>query len=940
MTSRWITPRPVVFYPWENHLTKDLVLHDLIMDMKPRVISHLKSALRLSQNSTTIEQIIREVEKKSLEYLTGWTGDYRLREDRMRKAIEMFGRKYWMDNINTTDGTSIKYYKLFPNVSQILEKVSKVGASKDCYILSLINPAKPHLELVDCIVPLLKYFVCEDIQEKKFPPLEVHDVIQLSSSTKCKPGGEYVSTLFLCDGYEDCSDGSDEKNCSCFVNGNIVSDSKYCTENCTLSKNCSCSSLYYNSDMKGCSSYQHNSEEVMIRPMLTFLCRNSSEHIDILLVNDFVIDCPFGDDEKELLNMSIYYENKCSYQNRIECYPGHTKCYDKEQRCVYLLQTYTNKLFPCRNGKHLQGCYDFQCQTMYKCINSYCIPYKYVCNGQWDCWNGEDEVLCKAYTCKKMYKCRKTSICIHTKNICDGISDCFLKDDEKLCDVQHCVPHCSCLNYGIICKRMNILQLEMFERQLQNFIFIHLSKIKALLNYVNSLKSTKILISIKNNMMEPFTCRLDGRNISLQLLDLSMNKIAFVAKYHFICMPLLSSIDLKLNMISVIKQGVFNSLLEINVIDLTKNNIKCVFRCSFCGLTKLRILKIAKNQIHFIDQNSFIGTRISLILTSVFQICCINEESSTICTAKAPWSGICVTLVSNKGMKIVTLIVTVFMLIITLSQIIKYAYMLHTVKVLKHFEVMNLTHVCFCSYISIIFYNDTLYGASYAEIDLIWRSSLACYLASILHLFTIYLVPVFHLLKSYTRYSAVKYPFKKSDKTSLIACFLFLFIILVAILVMFFRQYVENLTFLSSPICLLIGNAGKSQVENILTACVSGYLLISICIEIMMSLSLIQVLNNSEKIVKKSRKKYQTVIANVFIRTVIYSASWLPVATYFCVSIIFVQLSRNTLLLYSVTLVVMPVNFMVSLIQSEYSELKKLVQSAVGILMKESWSNK
>ena len=84
------------------------------------------------------------------------------------------------------------------------------------------------------------------------------------------------------------------------------------------------------------------------------------------------------------------------------------ECYSITDICVYKLNKYRN-IIPCRNGAQIQNCEKFECNVMYKCINSYCIPWSNVCDGKWDCPEGTDEVnVCgSTLTCRNMFKCRE-----------------------------------------------------------------------------------------------------------------------------------------------------------------------------------------------------------------------------------------------------------------------------------------------------------------------------------------------------------------------------------------------------------------------------------------------------------------------------------------------------------------------------------------------------
>ncbi len=92
----------------------------------------------------------------------------------------------------------------------------------------------------------------------------------------------------------------------------------------------------------------------------------------------------------------------------------------------------------------------------FKCPGFYCLPWRFVCNGQWECPGGMEERNCQRTACPGMFKCKNTSICISTQSLCDFLSDCHLNDDENFCPIgkvsQKCPSNCSCSHFTSFCK--------------------------------------------------------------------------------------------------------------------------------------------------------------------------------------------------------------------------------------------------------------------------------------------------------------------------------------------------------------------------------------------------------------------------------------------------------------------------------------------------------
>ncbi len=105
----------------------------------------------------------------------------------------------------------------------------------------------------------------------------------------------------------------------------------------------------------------------------------------------------------------------------------------------------------CRNGAHLQYCTLFQCSASFKCPDSYCIPFKRVCDGTSDCQDAEDELSCEHHACQGIFKCTNPTFCISHLSVCDGIKDCLHGDNEENCERFQCLEGCDCLNKAIFC---------------------------------------------------------------------------------------------------------------------------------------------------------------------------------------------------------------------------------------------------------------------------------------------------------------------------------------------------------------------------------------------------------------------------------------------------------------------------------------------------------
>ena len=470
------------------------------------------------------------------------------------------------------------YIKLWLNDPR--EDTFYVAESKTerCVTKSFLEPEPPMMIMSDIESAQANYLLCER-------DLSLSDTSCLDNQYGCADG-TCILDHHQCDGTADCPDSSDEAFCGnvCIFRhdrtgvraGNVHRFSetlgRECFENC-FPDFCKCSDLYFHCQMTG-------------------QCLPASK------LCDGISDCRDEEDETfctispKIATGAMYTPGTTPgwycQSNYTRCSKEHflqsPSCFPKHEVCLFERHHDNHALKYCQNGEHLQFCTEHQCLSDFKCPQSYCIPYHYVCNRRADCPHGEDEQNCTE-SCPGLLRCRKDNVCVHPYYVGDNVVDCSLSQDDEI--LQHsggCLQEkeCSCLGGAVYCPSSNFHSLP---KDASNFkvILLFNNQVHNLSESIGSFRHLLILDLSKNKVVSVALLLL-GKFQLLVNLNLDHNVIVTLGLKDFPVMQNMASLSLKNNSFHTIGLGAFNGLLVLKILDLSQNVLQLIEPTAFSDI--------------------------------------------------------------------------------------------------------------------------------------------------------------------------------------------------------------------------------------------------------------------------------------------------------------------------------------------------------------------
>ena len=664
------------------------------------------------------------------------------------------------------------------------------------------------------------------------------DVIEIDNRTSCLPfhntcdNGVCVSSDSICDGIKDCDDGEDEINCTCghdqfqCNDGTCIPVSNYCNH----IRNCNDGSDETECVFKECNQNEfrcQNGQCIGSSERCNFQvdcmdksdenecnfgeCRTgfrcySDECIPNSTKHDLIQDCPGPIAEDEMRNdldiirgimvrsnridshVSLFdnYKPYCPYGgvDAVRCEWDHVSCFQRTDSCIYDHDKVGNTK-GCRNHVHLKNCTDFECPSLFKCPETYCIPYRKVCNGKWDCPDGYDEKGCANYHCPGLFRCKGGRNCISLDEVCDGVIHCErYQDDENYCDymLSPCPNNCKCTGYAIDCSFQNLSSQPKISFKSRSLILRG-----NVLNFTNNSLSIFIYLAhldLSHNGMTELYPLMFINQVNLLELDLTYNKISQLQEHTFKGLALLRSLWLEGNAIQLIESNSFFGASRLSVLDLSNQKIVHIEVNAFNGLDSLTRLKLQTNQLKNLKPGVFrgLGTitdlemqqnslenigpavfhdlkRLNRLDTDAYKFCCLVSWVKQCSPAPDEFST-CSDLLSAPELQIgvwIIGVVSVFgNLFVVIWRSVKEKCTVASTLILN----LGLSDFLMGVYLVIIASADAYYRGIYIMYADKWRSSIACNLAGFLSIVSSEVSVFTMVIMTIDRVMKIVFPFK------------------------------------------------------------------------------------------------------------------------------------------------------------------------------------
>ncbi len=721
-----------------------------------------------------------------------------------------------------------------------------------------------------------------------------------------------ISDISVCDGVRDCSEGEDEAECGCQaitfsphwmgqdhygmckkLSANIQAKCHEMSFVCPLEK---CIPMTYVCDgIRHCKLGNDEFCETNTPGGTNtdlFECA-SGEEVNTKYVNDLIPDCKNGKDEVEY---KPYYQPEILHPaDKLTCDSGKNVSFSLHHMCQFDLDG-NGILKYCRNGAHLENCETYNCSDTFKCPQSYCIPYRMLCNGVADCIDMVDEQACDSYICPGMLHCKGQRYCVSRYEVCDGVLHCQHGDDEINCAI--CPVTCHCLNHALYCEQGsigNILQSDISYMKLITFKNCSMGTIKTLTLNILLEHFQNSLFVFMNHVDLKHICTEHGKNSkvteiqsSIILLNISFNVLEKITSGCFTLFKTMRTLSLSKNKIIEMSPKSFDHGDALLFIDLSHNRLTSLSGSIWSTTPNLLKLDLSGNSlVHF--SGVITSPRLSVLLTESYFVCCFTVSRHINCSAGPVLLSSCNDLLHSIPVKAVAWTVGLFSFVATtFNAIIRLLPMYEKKPIDFNIIEISMGDALFGTYLLVLAVADCLFMGRFSGVQFYWQQSGWCKLAAGLYLYSAMSSVTGLVTLSFLRIVAVTRPvYAKLSLFSKVKIVLFLKgIVLILVMTTLVSGYFYAHEKAPNFVCLLVSFGEKNHYLTVLTILLSVFEILGLFF-ILFSYAIMSyiIIDTQQQLREGKFASFKTVNRDVKIVIASNILCWIPSSTIFLITL-------------------------------------------------------